>query len=370
MPASYHKRGAKYIVYFEQGKDEKGKRIRSTKTVATEEEAIKLKTDFDYKEQRSLLANHNKMTVAGALEYWMDSYVKYNCEETTAYGYRNVIYNHMIPALGTKPVQELQPLDIQRYYKELQDTKNMSPNTVYRHHAVLRKMLDFSLKQQLVYRNVADAVSLPKKRKSIGQAYTKDQLKLLFDKVKGMELELPVLLAGYLGLRRSEITGLKWDCVDFEKRVIRIEEVRTSAGKESVIKAPKTEKSKRVLHMADELYNLLMKHQMHQKAQKEALGTYYDYTGYVVVRENGKPARVNTVTEQFKAFLEKHELPLIRLHDLRHTFASVLYDAGLDLKAISEALGHSEIGTTSRIYTHVFDKTHKKALEAMSVVMN
>ncbi|ETT56801.1 tyrosine recombinase XerC [Paenibacillus sp. FSL R7-269] len=370
MPASIQPIKNKFRVTFEHGKDANGKRERSTKTVKTEKEAIKLKTEFEYNEQRSLLANRNKMTVVEALEYWLDNYVKHNCEKTTVSGYRNVIYNHLIPALGSKQVQELQPSEIQQYYTMLQDVKNLSPNTVHRHHAVIRKMLDFALKQQLVYRNVADAVSLPKKRKSIGQAYTKDQLKLLFDKVKDTKLELPVLLASYLGLRRSEIMGLKWDCVDFEKRVIRIVSVRVTVGKETFDKVPKTDNSNRVLHMADELYNLLMKHYKHQIGQKETLGTYYDYTGYVVVRENGKPARVNTVTEQFKEFLEKQELPHIRLHDLRHTFASVLYNAGLDLKAISEALGHSEIGTTSRIYTHIFDKTHKKALEAMSMVMN
>ncbi len=90
------------------------------------------------------------------------------------------------------------------------------------------------------------------------------------------------------------------------------------------------------------------------------LGDEYIDSGYVYVHDNGKPNRVKSVTEQFKKFLEKNNLPKIRLHDLRHTFASILYEEGVDLKVISEAMGHSDLGTTNKIYTHRFDKTHKK----------
>ncbi|MNC63726.1 Tyrosine recombinase XerD [compost metagenome] len=78
---------------------------------------------------------------------------------------------------------------------------------------------------------------------------------------------------------------------------------------------------------------------------------------------------MNTLTEQFGLFLERNALPKIRLHDLRHTFASILYEAGVDLKAISEALGHSDLATTNKIYTHRFDKTHKKTINAMSAAL-
>jgi len=296
----------------------------------------------------------------------MDTYVKYNCEVTTAYGYRNIINNHIKPYLGKLDLQKLQPMHIQQYYKHLLEEKKLSPNTVHKHHANLRKALDYALKQQLVHRNVADAVTLPKKKQFVGGYYTKERLNTLLSLVKGTELELPVFISAYLGLRREEIVGLRWKYVDLEKRILHVEEVRTSAGDQVVVKAPKTAKSRRSLYIEEELYEVLLRTQARQQELKDIFASDYDSSDYVYAQSNGKPHRVNSVTEKFSDFLKKHQLPKIRLHDLRHTFASILYDAGVDLKAISEALGHSDVGTTNSIYTHRFDKTHKSTVSAMS----
>lgn len=370
MAASKSKVGKKWRVTFEYGKDEKGKRIRKFESVSTEAEANRLVAEFNHNQQRNLLVSNIEITVSEHLRYWMEHYVESRCEETTAYGYRNIIENHIIPFMGSVQLQKLQPAVIQKYYKNLLVEKKLSPNTVHRHHAVLRKALDFAQKQQFVYHNVADSVELPKKNKYNGQVYTKEQLSILLGKVQETKLELPVYLAAYLGLRREEITGLRWGCVDLDKRVVRIEQVRTAAGNNNNIeKVPKTPKSRRSLHIVDKVYDILMAHKEKQKEYQEFLGDLYHDTDYVFVRDDGKPYRVNSVSEDFTDFLKKHGLPKIRLHDLRHTFASVMYEAGVDLKAISEMMGHSDIGTTSRIYTHFFDDTHKEKLSVMSKVL-
>lgn len=366
MAGSISRYGKKFRVTLELGTDSNGKRLRKYLTASTESEAKKLLNEFEYNQQRNLLVQSTDMTFSEFLNHWMDNYVKYNCEETTAYGYCNIINNHIIPCLGNIELQKLQPFHIQQYYRKLMEEKGFSPNTVHKHHANIRKALDYALKQQFVYRNVADAVSLPRKIRFEGQAYSKEQLNVLLEKVKDTKLELPIYLAGYLGLRREEIVGLKWKYLDFERRILYVHEVRTSAGNKVIIKSPKTDKSKRSLFIPDGLLDLLLKCKMRQDEFMQLLGDEYENTGYVCAHENGRPYRVNSVTEWFADFLTKHGLPKIRLHDLRHTFASILYDEGIDLKAISEALGHSDIGTTSRIYTHIMDKTHKNAVSALS----
>lgn len=250
------------------------------------------------------------------------------------------------------------------------DTKKLSPNTVHKHHANIRKALDYALKHQFVYRNVADAVTLPKKRKFQGKAYNKEQLNTLLKLVKGNKIEIPVILAVFLGLRREEILGLRWNSVDLENRIIYINEVRVRAGRNVVIKQPKTEKSQRSLYISDEVYTLLLELKQKQEKYKRVLGKDYDKRGYLYVHDNGKPYRINSISDQFKKFLEKNNLPQIRLHDLRHTFASILYNEGVDLKSISEALGHSDLGTTNKIYTHRFDKTHKDTVNILSKALN
>ncbi|MFB9274190.1 site-specific integrase [Cohnella cellulosilytica] len=366
MAGSITKVGLKFRVTLDHGVDGNGKRLRKYVTASTEEEAKKLLTEFEYNQQRNLVVQTTKMTIGEFLSHWMDNYVKYNCEETTVYGYRNIIDKHVVPYLGHFELQKLQPIHVQQYYKFLMDEKRLSPNTVHKHHACIRKALDYGLKQQFVYRNVSDAVSLPKKKRFKGQTYTREQLNTLLDNAKDTQLELPIFLAGYLGVRREEIAGLEWSAVDFDDRVIRIVKVRTSAGAVEVVKVPKTETSRRTLYMTDELQAVFLKTKQYQTEMKRVLGDEYVDTDYVYVQDSGKPYRVNTITEQFKAFLKKNGFPSIRLHDLRHTFASILYDEGVDLKAISEALGHSDLGTTNKIYTHLFDDTHKKTVSAMS----
>jgi integrase len=356
----------KYKVFFDYGMIN-GERKRPSKTFETLKEAEKALTEFNYNKQRNLLVvTTNKMTLTEFMEFWMDNYVKHKCEETTRYGYNNIIRNHIIPCIGNLELQKLQPLHVQKYYKHLLDDKGLSANTVYKHHACIRKALDFGLKQQLVHRNIADAVELPKKKKFEGKSYTVEQMKELLVKVRNTKLEVPVYLAAMLGLRREEITGLKWKHIDLERRIINIVEVRTAAGDKVIIKSPKTEESRRTLFIVDELLEVLLKHKTKQEHFKDILKNEYENSGYLFTKDNGKPYRVNSVTEQFKSFLEKNKLPIIRLHDLRHSFASILYSQNVDLKAISEALGHSDLSTTHRIYTHRFDKTHTKTVTAMS----
>lgn len=170
MAGNITKVGTKYRITFDFGRDSAGKRIRQYATASSETEAKKLLSEFEYNQQRNLLVQTTKMTFTEFLKHWMENYVKYNCEETTIYGYTNIIYKHIVPFLGNYELQKMQPAHIQQYYKYLLDLKNLSPNTVHKHHACIRKALDYGLKQQFVHRNVSDAVTLPKKERFVGQS--------------------------------------------------------------------------------------------------------------------------------------------------------------------------------------------------------
>ena len=372
MAASFSKVGKKFRVTYEHGKDGNGKRIRTFQTAETEAEAKKLVAEFNFNQQRGLLVTQNDVTLAEHLQYWLKVDVENNCQETTIYGYRNIVENHLIPSLGRVKLQELQPVMIQSYYQGLLEKKGLSSNTVRGHHAVLRKALDFALKQQYIYRNVADAVVKPKKGKSIGRSYTPEQAKILLEKVAGTKLEVPVYLALWLGLRREEVTGLQWKHVNLTTRELHIVEVRTAAGNNNnIIKEPKTAKSQRKLYIPDELHQVLTAEKERQEKRKELLGDQvYQNSGYVVVKADGRPYRVNGLSEHFTDFIRKNNLPKIRFHDLRHSYASLMYYAGVDLKAISEIMGHSDIGTTSRIYTHLMDNTFKDKISVMSSILS
>ena len=186
----------------------------------------------------------------------------------------------------------------------------------------------------------------------------------LCSSLSGNHLELPVKLAAYMGLRRGEVLGLKWEHIDFENAILHIDNTRTQAGSSTIEKQPKTERSIRQLHISPELMQLLK-----EQKNKQAELNRHNKTPqeYVVTMDNGKPFKPNYLSESFHHHLVKHGFKLIRFHDLRHSFASIANSAGTSLRDISEAMGHSNISTTSDIYTHEFSQTKTKAVSAVAL---
>ena len=189
--------------------------------------------------------------------------------------------------------------------------------------------------------------------------YDPAQLRELFCRCAGTEIEPAVKLAGYLGLRRSEICGLKWRCVDLDAKIVTVREVRTSVGGTFIEKKPKSYSSVRRLCYdgVSDLEKLLTRlHDEWERGQRER-GTGFNPEGYVAVTEQGKPWDPNGLGRRVAAFVEENALPSISLHGLRHSFASVANSRSVPMFTISKALGHSSTSITSEVYTHLFDET-------------
>ena len=190
--------------------------------------------------------------------------------------------------------------------------------------------------------------------------YKAEELEKLFKAVKGNNLELGVILAAFYGLRRSEVVGLKWDAIDFERKTITIQHTviqTTLNGKEVLIgkDRTKTKSSHRTLPLVAPFEEFLLNLKEKQRINRKICGTSYcrDYLDYVYVNEMGELMKPNYLSEAFPKFLKKHGFRQIRFHDLRHSCATLLYANGVALKDIQEWLGHSDIATTSNIYTHL-----------------
>ena len=195
-------------------------------------------------------------TLGEWLTFWLEEVVARDRAESTLYAYRNMARCHVLPALGRIPLAELTPLRIQGYLYEKMN-QGLSPNTVIKHYVMLTTALGMAVRLEMLERSPMDRVTPPKKKEARFSFYSPEQLQLLFSAVSGTMMELPVKLAAYLGLRRSEICGLRWSSVDFELRKLHIKEARTAAGAEIVQKETKNRSSNRILHMSDDLYRLL-----------------------------------------------------------------------------------------------------------------
>ncbi len=365
---SITQRGDKYRVCFDYGVDRNGRRVRKYRTFDTKRDATRAFNEHKVKMDKGTQIMPSEYTFAQWLDYWYKDIILPQIEETTAYGYRGMIENYLKPQLGEIRLQKLTARDIQQYYTWLMDEKELSPNTVIKHHNLLTNTLNAAERQEYITKNPMRAVSPPKKRQREAKFYTPEQLGILLDKAVGTRLELPVFICAYLGLRRGELCGLRWSDVDLEHKTITIENTRTQAGKKEIEKGTKTASSTRTLYLPDTLCDMLKAAKEHQQACRAEYKNAYDDNDYVVVMEDGRPFRPNYLSELFSKFLADNDLPKIVLHELRHTFASLSNQAGIPAYNIGKALGHSTPATTQKIYTHLLDQTHTQAVEGVAAI--
>ena len=294
---------------------------------------------------------------------WLEM-MKNSVEVTTYASYAMGIKSKIIPYFDERFPQlklcEVTPKHIQDYYTWEMNENGVKANTVIHRHANIRKALQYAFKTGLIENNPADRIERPKKEKFIGSIYNDKELEKLFAVMKGDPMELAVMLAAFYGLRRSEVVGLKWDAIDFEKKTITIKHTVTQVtleGKTTIIgkDRTKTKSSYRTLPLVKPFEEALLRLKAEQAENRRLCGRSYctKYLEYINVNQIGNLITPGFLTQHFPIVLERNGLRKIRFHDLRHSCASLLYANGVSLKEIQEWLGHSDISTTSNIYTHL-----------------
>lgn len=300
---------------------------------------------------------------------WLEEQ-KHHIKQTTYYGYEQVCNNHIIPYFKplSVPLLELTPILLQAYYNQKLDD-GLSANTVRKHHANIRKALQRALEQNFIPYNVADRTTLPSIEKFRANTYNDQQIKTLLDVSKGTPMESVIVLCSFYGLRRGEVCGLRWSDINFEEKIIKIENTRTTAKEEVFQNSAKNQSSVRDLPMNEYTYNYLMELKNKQMQNKEYIGNGYDDSNFVCCWDDGKPLKVSYVSHAFSKILSDNNLPHIRLHDLRHSCATNLLKKKVDLKIIQDYLGHSTISTTANFYLHPDIEQKREAVNALSDVI-
>ena len=337
---------------------------RVTRCYPTLERAVAALDSFNAGKLLSRSGSGDKLTVGQWLSYWLEQVVTPSRTASTTHGYTMIVRNHLSPALGRVKLRELTAPQIQLYLRRKQ-AEGLSSNTVRKHLGVLHNALEQARRQDLISRNEAGQVTPPASTRPDHHFYDSHTMGLLFEALSGTSLEPVVKLAGYMGLRRSEICGLKWSHVDREARVITIAEARTAVNGRSVDKGTKNRSSVRRLGyrgLAD--MEELMERLWNQRLEEmRTMGADYQDDGFVVCHHGGRPYQPDYLSNRLQRVLRTTELPYVTLHGLRHSFASIAHSRNVPLFGISKALGHSNTNTTTQIYMHLFDETHLSVVQ-------
>lgn len=238
---------------------------------------------------------------------------------------------------------------------------------------MVRKALQYAVKNGLVDGNVADQVDRPKKGKYLAGFYTREELAALFEATKDDSISVVIQLAAYYGLRRSEVLGIRWSAIDDEKGTLSINHKVTEGmvdGRHQIYTEDKlkTKSSFRTLPLIPAVRALLDEQRARQEEYRRLFKKSYctEYLDYVCTDEMGRLFRPNYITDHFKLLLKQHGLRHIRFHDLRHSCASLLLSQGIPMKQIQEWLGHSTFATTADIYSHLDFNSKLESAQAIS----
>ena len=311
------------------------------------------------------------MPFSSYLVQWMEI-ARSTLKPNTAAGYASMIQNPIAPYFQQRGITlgGLQAVDIQMFYTS--QLKRVSANTVIHYHAIIHRALKYAVKTDLIDVNPADKVERPRKDRFTASFYDGNEVNRLFQAARGTPLELPVMLAAFYGLRRSEVVGLKWDAIDFENKTIAIRHTVTACTEkgrriEVAADTTKTASSRRTLPLVPAFQTKLAALKEQQEKNRILCGRSYctDYLGYVLVDAMGNRLKLSYISTAFPVLLKRNGLRPIRFHDLRHSCASLLLKNGVPMKQIKEWLGHSDFSTTANIYAHLDAGSKLTSAQAM-----
>lgn len=293
-------------------------------------------------------------TVGEYLDHWYKTKcISQRYAESTIKSYGVNIYKHTIPYIGNIHIPNLDSSDIDDLYDILY-LKGLNGTSVKYVHATLRKAFNDAIKKKLFAENPFNEVEIPKTATYIARALTASEVKDLLLAIMDSELFLPVFLGVSLGLRRGEILALRWQDINFEYKEIFINKSMKSSKNGFVLSDTKTKSSLRKMPISNTVNKVLQIVLRKQAQDKELLGPEYIDNGFVCAKADGSSYSPSSFNKAFANMLKKIDFPHIRIHDLRHTYVSIMRRMGVSTKTVGELCGHVNFGEiTDKIYTHV-----------------
>lgn len=314
-------------------------------------------------------ADGANMTVASLCARWLAA-TEHRVSARTYERYASIVKLHLVPALGGVRAQALSSSHIENALaswitgpRKDREKGRLSPRTVKHLLDTLRGVCRWGVRMRVLTRNPVDAVEPPRVPRIEMRALDPDGVAELLRSAAGTDLELPISVAVGTGLRRGELLGLRWSDVDVErKRLVVRRSVETVKGVTRT-KEPKTARSARTISLPSFVVQVLRRVRAEQIQRRLllGLGREFDGDGWVFSRDGTELWEPGAFSLAFAKMVKRARLPHVRFHDLRHSFGTLALSAGVDLKTVSAALGHSTIAMTANTYVHAVEALQSEA---------
>lgn len=381
MEGSVRKRGKTWSYYFFIGTVDGKKKYKEKGGFKTKGEASKALNEALYEFENGGYIAPKKLTFASFTLEWLDSYVKPLRKIATYNRYKELYNKYLANSLGGKAIIEIESYHIEKLL--LSNKNRISGTTLQAIYTLINTIMNRALKLRIIKDNPCKYIERPQRDKFTPDVLDTDDLKPIFN-VLDLNNEYDYMfniafrITLELGLRRGELGGLEWKDIDFKSNLIYVRNNLIYTNGHVKMETPKTIESERSIYISDELLKLLEVLKERQEQDGAYCGEFYEKNifddveyDFVMKWHTGKYIHPMYYTNKLKKVLTAANInKSVRFHDLRHTNATLLLQQGIDFKVIQTRLGHSDIGTTMNIYSHVNKDMQKKATDKLSKLIN
>ena len=331
-----------------------------------------------------LAVNHGN-TVGSWMVQWLETYARPTVKLSTYCSYEMMTRVHVKPSLGDILLVKLDPVTLQEFFNQKYSNGKttgeggLSAKTLRNLRNLFHLALEQARKNGLIQTNLVEGVRLPKEQKREMRVLSREEQRRLMLACRAMPepASFGVIFTLFTGLRMGEVCGLRWDNVDMERRQFLVCETRNrlpnhddsieASTSVCTVSTTKTDHSRRIVYLCDELYQELSRY---QEIQFSIMGQYPGYNAgrYVFCQENGEPYEPRTYQDLFKRCVSRAGIPGANFHSLRHTFATRALEQGMDPVTLSKLLGHANASITLDKYGHSFESQKRAGMELMGAL--
>ena len=362
---------ARYTIGFDSGT---GKQVQKSVSGKTQKEVAQKLKELTAALDAGTYIAPSKVTVGQWLDVWQQDYLV-NVRPATVTSYEATIRNHIKPKIGAIRLDSLTTQDIQEFYNSLrtplENRKALSAKTIKNIHGILHHALQQAMLNNYIRTNPSNSCVIPRATKKKVKPLNEYQIADFLKAIKGHKYESMFLVALFTGIRQGEVCGLQWECVDFDDGTILIDKqlqslrATTRGDSEKYTLVPTKNGKERTITAAPYVMELLWKTKQRQNADRKTWGKAFQENDLVFTDELGNRITPQALYRAFKIIVTESGMPMVRFHDLRHSYAVISLKSGDDVKTVQENLGHATAAFTLDTYGHVTEKMKKDSANRM-----